>query len=35
MPNDLFEEYKEISKLSKKELFQKYKTSENGKKNMM
>ena len=32
MHNNLFEEYKEISKLSKKELFQKYKTSENGKK---
>ena len=32
MHNELYEEYKEISKLSKKELFQKYKTSENGKK---
>ena len=32
MHNDLYEEYKEVSKLSREELFQKYQTSEKGKK---
>ena len=32
MQDNLYEEYKKVSKLLKDELFQKFKTSENGKK---